>query len=112
MSCLYFLGDSNYKTAAKGSMCSELSDEINSETECKNAATKLGLKWGLAWNGPNDFPACLYAQDGRNLVYFNSSPNPGRENVNSTYAAICKSNKGIQLNLTVLFSVQQIIDPL
>ena len=101
--CWDFLGDSNYKIAAKGSMCSELSHEVKSERECKEAAAKLGLKWGLAWNGPNDFPSCLYAQDGRKLVYFNLSPNPARGNVNPKYSAICKFNTGSK---TCYFSKQ------
>ena len=62
------------------------------------AANKLGLEWGNSWDGTNDFPACLYAQDGRNLVYFNLSPNPDRVNLNPKFSAICKINEGMVLN--------------
>ena len=64
--------------------------EITSAAECKTAAQNLGLQWAAAWNGPNNFPGCLLAKDGRNKVYFNLSPNPGRTRLNPKYAAICK----------------------
>ena len=57
------------------------------------ASAKLGLIWHRAWNGPDEFPGCLYAEDGRNKVYFNVSPNPRRTNLNPEYAAICKGSK-------------------
>ena len=53
-------------------------DEIESDTQCKAAASQLGLRWGKSWNGPGDFPGCLNAEDGRNTVYFNTSPYPER----------------------------------
>ena len=64
--------------------------EIESETKCKAAASQLGLRWGKSWNGPGDFPGCLNAEDGRNTVYFNTSPYPGRGRLNPKYAAICQ----------------------
>ena len=64
--------------------------EITSKNKCMQAASKLGLKWAESFNGPNDFPGCFYAEDGRNKVYYNLSPNPGRANLSPKYAAICK----------------------
>ena len=66
--------------------------EIESETKCKAAASQLGLRWGNSWNGPGDFPGCLNAEDGRNTVYFNTSPYPERNwnKWNPKYAAICQ----------------------
>ena len=61
-----------------------------SEEECKEAASILGLQWAYAYDGPDDFPRCLYADDCRNEVYFNFNANPARFNLNPTYAAICK----------------------
>jgi len=63
-----------------------------SETKCKAAAAQLGYAWGQSWNGPNDFPGCIFAEDGRKKVYFNTSPNPGRTILShyANYAAICK----------------------
>ena len=75
-----------------GTLCRDEVHEITSEGQCKQAGELLGLQWSLSWNGPNDFPACLYAEDGRNMVYFNLSPNPERINVNPKYSAICMVN--------------------
>ena len=73
--------------------------EIKTESECKKAGKFLGLQWGGSWNGKNDFPACLYAEDGRNRVYFNLSPDPKRRNVNPKYSAICKANVDVSPNV-------------
>ena len=79
------------KKIERGTLCSATgSKEIRSENECKAAAEELGLIWDKSWDGPNDFPGCLHAEDGRNKVYFNNSPIPGRTNLKATYAAICK----------------------
>ena len=80
----------SYKKTKVGHFCSDLANEIKSATECKQAAERLGLHWGASWTGPNDFPACLYADDGRNKAYFNLSPNPNRSKPNPKYSAICK----------------------
>ena len=66
--------------------------EIESEAKCKAAASQLGLQWGQSWNGRDDFPGCLLAEDGRNKVYFNTSPYPtySRSKLNPKYAAICE----------------------
>ena len=66
-----------------------MNKEIWSEKECKQAATELGFQWGNSWDGPGDFPACLYVEDGNKNVHFNLSPKPARTNVNPKYAAIC-----------------------
>jgi len=82
------------KKIQRGTLCSATgSKEITSENECKAAAKELGLVWAGSWNGPNDFPGCLYAEDGRNKVYFNTSPNPRRTNLNPNYAAICEARR-------------------
>ena len=64
--------------------------EITSETRCRQAASKLGYQWAQSFNGSNDFPGCFNAEDGRNKVYYNLSPIPGRTDLNHRYAAICK----------------------
>ena len=96
---LYFLDTNDYEVTSKGSMCGNPENEIDTEAECQKAASSLGIQWHSAYVGHNDFPKCLYAQDSRNLVYFNQSPNPGRINVNSDYSAICKVNEGKELNV-------------
>ena len=64
--------------------------EIKSESDCKAAASNLGLVWGGGWVGPGDFPNCLFANDKRQKVYYNKSPNPARYANNQQYAAICQ----------------------
>ena len=72
-------------------MCNnEIGDfEIESESECREAGELLGLSWAGSWDGSNDFPACLYADDARKKVYFNRSPYPGRTKAYPAYSAIC-----------------------
>jgi len=80
------------KKIRRGTLCSATgSKEMTSENKCKAAGEKLGLVWAHSWNGPNDFPGCLHAEDGRNRVYFNTSPHPRRTNLNPKYAAICEA---------------------
>ena len=80
----------SYSKGLLGTLCgSQDLYEITSEGECKAAAAALGLEWKVAWNGPNDFPACFHAEDGRNKVFFNTSPSPRRTNLPPNYAAIC-----------------------
>ena len=83
------VGNHLYAKTSPGTLCTDKKDEITSESECKQAAEHLGLPWASSWNGPNDFPACLYTADRRNRVYFNLSPNPARTNVKK-YSAICR----------------------
>ena len=88
--------DGLFQKIQLGTLCSAKGlNEIASEDACKRAAEKLGLDWANSWFGPNQFPACVHAEDGRNQVYFNTSPNPSRTNLKSTYAAICEGNQKI-----------------
>ena len=90
-----FQGNGLVQKIQLGTQCSAKGlNEIESADECKAAATELGLKWASSWSGQGDFPACLHAEDGRNMVYFNTHKNPGRTHLNQKYAAICKG-KGI-----------------
>ena len=78
-----------------GKSCiSEGSYQITTETDCKAAATELGLTWGSSWNGQNEMPGCVYAEDWRKKVYFNTSPKAGYDNPynKAHYAEICKGN--------------------
>ena len=85
-----------------GQACNNQNIEISSKDECQQAANELDLPFAHAWNGPGDFPACLYAKDGRNQVYYNLSPNPGRIHLNSNYAAICRVNGKIKMEMQIL----------
>lgn len=83
--------EKSYMKTDAGQHCERKDQEITTATECKAAGIKLGFKWAHSWNGHNDFPACLRAEDGRNTIYFNTSPSPKRNGVNPKYAAICKN---------------------
>ena len=85
-----FTFTATYRKTEGGFFCCEVQNEITSQQECKLAGESLGLYWAHAWNGPDDFPACLYAAN-RNGVYYNLSPNPNRITFNPKYSAICKS---------------------
>ena len=83
-------GGMRYEKTPVGFLCSEKKYEIESEEKCKQAAEALELQWAASWNGPNDIPACLYADDGRNKVYYNLSPGI-RTNLNPKYSALCRA---------------------
>ena len=83
--------ETTYIRTKPGHLCSAVANEIPSANECKKAGERLGLQWAQSWTGENDFPACLYADDGRNTVYFNLSPNPKRSNPNPKISAICRT---------------------
>ena len=99
---MYGLGDSNYEITARGSVCSDITNEITSAAKCKKAAISLNLQWGLAYDDHKDFPRCLYAQDARNKVYYNRNHNPSRENINPNYSAICNINSGTVINCIII----------
>ena len=87
--CMFLIFKEVYEKTQVGFPCDKEQYEIKSEEECKRAGANLGFTFGAGYNGPNDFPACLYADDGRNLVYYNRSPNPKRTDFNPKYSAIC-----------------------
>ena len=92
-----------YVKLVNGQVCQPASTSITSEKDCTAAANSLGLNWGNSWNGPNDFPGCLFADDGRSKVYFNLSPSPATSNLNTKYAGICMKSK--ESNYLLLFSI-------
>ena len=77
-----------YSKLTDGSLCPS-GQEIASEADCKAAAGDLQLSWAHSWEGPGNFPACLFSQD-RNQVFFNLSPKPSKTHNNPRYEAICR----------------------
>jgi len=73
---------------SNGEHCPTMEQRITAESDCILAASALGLEWALSWNGVNDVPGCIFADDGRSLVYWNSAQN-NRDVFNSQYAEIC-----------------------
>ena len=93
----FIFGGIKYEKTPVGFLCSDAQNEIESEEQCKHAAESLGLQWGNSWNGPNDFPACLHAEDGRDKVYYNLSPGLPT-NLNPKYSAVCKAKGTTKLS--------------
>ena len=89
-----------YEKTPVGNICSDIKNELGSKEECQVAAQHLGLRFANSYDKSGDFPRCLYADDGRNEVYFNLNPNPGRDSVYSTFSAICKCPSGKNSTLT------------
>ena len=80
-----------FQKSAKGTLCNPQTLELQTELECINACKELGYPYLGSWNGPGDFPKCTFTEGGNRVCHFNTSPAPGRTNVNSQYAAICKN---------------------
>jgi len=79
-----------FQKSAKGTTCNQQNLELQTEQECINACNELGYPYLGSWNGPGDFPKCTFTEGLNRVCHFNTSPSPGRTNVNSQYAAICK----------------------
>ena len=88
-----------YEKAAKGSFCNPQTNQLTTEAECRTACNELGYTMDgnhPSWNGPGDFPACLYTEGLNRVCHFNTSPNPATSIQNvpapgkTEYAAICK----------------------
>jgi len=96
-------GVKTYEELPSGKLCSS-GKEIKTEGECRKAAEALHEDFDHAWNGNGDFPDCLIANDGRNKVYFNLSPNPSTTANNLRYGAICieEARKGNKAELLLV----------
>lgn len=63
---------------------------IVEESDCRQAATDLGLSFAHGWNGPGDHRYCLFAKDNRRKVYFNRAGAQGSKSPpNSKYQSLC-----------------------
>eukprot|EP00931_Biecheleriopsis_adriatica_P110907 TRINITY_DN8521_c0_g1_i4.p1 TRINITY_DN8521_c0_g1~~TRINITY_DN8521_c0_g1_i4.p1 ORF type:complete len:2193 (+),score=386.86 TRINITY_DN8521_c0_g1_i4:133-6579(+) len=70
--------------------------DIITESECKSSAAKLGLIYSGSWHGPNDHKYCLFANDGRDKVYFNTaSVELTAEKPILRYQSVCLDRAGI-----------------
>jgi len=83
----------SYHKMENHTLCTKYYSNITSEDECKKAAHKLDLKYGKSFTGPTDFPGCLFADDGREKVFFNLSPDADNSRNNKNYTALCKNSK-------------------
>ena len=80
-----------YTKTADGKLCSDVGKvPIATEGECIEAATSLGLTWNNSFKGKNDHPHCLFSNDGRKKVHFNTNTaNVGP--AKPSYQSICKT---------------------
>ena len=88
-----FLGRNAYEKSTIGYLCKDQKSEIQNEQECIVACRTFGYPYLGSWNGPGDFPKCTFTEGLNKVCHFNTSPNPGRFNVNPKYAAICKTSE-------------------
>ena len=73
-----------------GTLCNTKNSELQIEQECIAACKELGITYLGPWNGPGEFPKCQFTEGLNRVCHFNTSPIPGRTNVNPKFAAICK----------------------
>ena len=88
-----------YFKTENNKLCSDVGkDPITTSSECKQAAEKLNLTWSNDFDGNGDHPSCLFSNDGRSKVHFNTSSTPGGAKPN--YQSLCK-NKPINAPASV-----------
>merc|ERR1711953_1015592 len=63
--------------------------------ECQKAARALGLNFGVAWRGGNDYEGCFYYQE---KVFYNKSRWPSPTPNHNDRTSICKTGNGLELN--------------
>lgn len=79
-----------YKTA-NSEYCPKGSD-ITDASACESAAEKLGLRFSETFDGIGQHQFCVYADDGRKKVYFNTAgTDAASKPPNSAFASICKA---------------------
>ena len=85
--------EEQFKELENNKFCSVATNTvaITSEAECRAASAKLKLVFAKAWNGPGSFPGCMHCNDGRDTVYWNTSPTPSPIPNRPLYGAICRS---------------------
>ena len=64
---------------------------IRSAEACDAAAQFLGYTFAAVFESAGDHEYCLYADDGRNMVYFNKAPKALEAAPRNTYKSVCQS---------------------
>ena len=88
--CDFNLSLIGYQKSRTGTLCQPQGMELQTEQECRTACAKLRYPYRGSWNGPGDFPKCVFTERMSRVCHFNTSWNPSRTNINQGYAAICK----------------------
>ena len=88
MCCVLLIAPASesYRKLGDGSKC-PTGKRIQSETVCKEAASELKLSWASSYSDKSDVPGCIFANDGRSKVYFNTFL--AATGSNPRYAEIC-----------------------
>ena len=86
------MADNKFMKSPMGTLCNPKNSELQIEQECIAACRKLGIAYLGPFNRPGDFPKCVFTEGLNPICHFNTSPIPGRTNVNPKHAAICKKN--------------------
>mmetsp|Transcript_5331 Transcript_5331/g.20063 ORF Transcript_5331/g.20063 Transcript_5331/m.20063 type:complete len:782 (-) Transcript_5331:125-2470(-) len=77
--------------------------DVSSEAECRSAAESLGVAFGFAWWGPADHRFCLFANDGRSRIYWNTAgDDAARAAPNSRYSSVCQQATALDATDVVL----------
>jgi hypothetical protein len=87
--------DVTYVKQDDGEHCSN--GRITDETSCRMAAAYIGETYARTWHGSTDTPGCIFANDGRNVVYFNTALDAN--GYNARYAEICLISRGFTFRL-------------
>jgi hypothetical protein len=88
---LFFQKAGGPMMTAPGTLC-KTGFNIRSEKECIAAAHTLHKKWGNSWSGANDHPGCIFANDKRQKVYWNTNGKASKPR--SRYSSICVTQPG------------------
>lgn len=83
----------SYERLPKGRLCATVG-LITTVSECQTAAKALNLVWsGVSgdWRNAGDFSGCLFADDSRKQVFFNTAPNfKGSAAPNANFNSVCR----------------------
>ena len=91
--CQFKYTGTSYDKLVVGKACSSMGLKlITTESECKDAANKLELKWGYTYSN-TDSLGCYHAEDGNNNVRFNKATQLQGSAMRAKYAAICHGIK-------------------
>ena len=74
--------------SSTGTYCPD-GEDVTTEEGCREAATYLSIPFSSSFSADGDHKYCLYADDGRNEIFFNTSPSPGNFPT-SEYGSVCQ----------------------
>ena len=108
--CRTFLLCSVYSKTANHRYCS--SGDLTNEKDCRIASKGLGLQFATSFTLRGDHRYCFFADDGRNVVFFNEAGTGASSTPpNPRYASLCGMSPSISQDAkrrrNVLFGFQE-----